>query len=212
MPVYKLVWRLGPVLAETPKVLSIIGILCSGQIFHVQQQIKQTWKQTKVWLSFKLNLRFETAQHFGQFSAPSDRDPHPHYSVSLTHLASVGSQTALRGKSLSTDVAVERPVFQSLDLRLVVSKVLLKVGQLDEGPTTLWYVALVRTLACKPNSQTKCNIQAILSVVKTHFTFYLFEILFTSMRRQKKTNRHFKWHSNWHWHWHCEFVKIICQK
>ena len=211
MPVYKLVWRLGPVLAETPKVLSIIGILCSGQIFHVQQQIKQTWKQTKVWLSFKLNLRFETAQHFGQFSAPSD-DPHPHYSVSLTHLASVGSQTALRGKSLSTDVAVKRPVLQSLDLRLVVSKVLLKVGQLDEGPTTLWYVALVRTLACKPNSQTKCNIQAILSVVKTHFTFYLFEILFTSMRRQKKTNRHFKWHSNWHWHWHCEFVKIICQK
>jgi len=63
-------------------------------------------------------------------------------------LASVGSQTAFRGKSLSTDVAVERPVFQSLDLRLVVSKVLLKVGQLDEGPTTLWDVALVRTLAC----------------------------------------------------------------
>ena len=90
----------------------------------------------------------------------------------------MGSQTALRGKSLSTDVAVERPVLQSLDLRLVVSKVLLKVGQLDEGPTTLWYVALVRTLACKPNSQIKCNIQPILSVVKDHFKFYLFEILF----------------------------------
>ena len=155
MPLY-INWLEGsrPVLAETLKVLSIIGIPCSGQIFHVQQQIKQTWKQTKVWLSFKLNLRFETAQHFGQFSAPSD-DPHPHYSGSLTHLASVSPQTALRGKSLSTDVAVERPVFQSLDLRLVVSKVLLKVGQLDEGPTTLWDVALVRTLACKPNSQTK---------------------------------------------------------
>ena len=67
MPVYKLDWRLGPVLAETLKVLSIIGILCSGQIFHVQQQIKQTWKQTKVWLSFKLNLRLGTTQHFGQF-------------------------------------------------------------------------------------------------------------------------------------------------
>ena len=76
MPVYKLVWRLGPVLAETLKVLSIIGILCSGQIFHVQQQIKQTWKQTKVWLSFKLNLRLGTTQHFGQFcDAPTP--PHP---------------------------------------------------------------------------------------------------------------------------------------
>ena len=78
MPVYKLVWRLGPVLAETLKVLSIIGILCSGQIFHVQQQIKQTWKQTKVWLSFKLNLRLGTTQHFGQFcDAPPP--PHPHH-------------------------------------------------------------------------------------------------------------------------------------
>ena len=76
MPVYKLVWRLGPVLAETLKVLSIIGILCSGQIFHVQQQIKQTWKQTKVWLSFKLNLRLGTTRHFGQFcDAPTP--PHP---------------------------------------------------------------------------------------------------------------------------------------
>ena len=186
MPVYKLVWRLGPVLAETPKVLSIIGILWSGQIFHVQQQIKQTWKQTKVWLSFKLNLRFETAQHFGQFSAPSD-DPHPYYSVSLTHLASVGSQTALRGKSLSTDVAVERPVLQSLDLRLVVSKVLLKVGQLDEGPATLWYVALVRTLACKPNSQIKCNIQPFLSVVKAHFTFLRFCSHQWEVKKDKQT-------------------------
>ena len=191
MPVYKLVWRLGPVLAETPKVLSIIGILWSGQIFHVQQQIKQTWKQTKVWLSFKLNLRFETAQHFGQFSAPSDRDPHPHYSVSLTHLASVGSQTALSGKSLSTDVAVERPVFQSLDLRLVVSKVLLKVGQLDEGPTTLWDVALVWTLACKPNSQTKFRRFFLLWKTILYFIFLGF---CSYNEKSKKTNRHFKWH------------------
>ena len=190
MPVYKLVWRLGPVLAETPKVLSIIGILWSGQIFHVQQQIKQTWKQTKVWLSFKLNLRFETAQHFGQFSAPSD-DPHPHYSGSLTHLASVSPQTALRGKSLSTDVAVERPVFQSLDLRLVVSKVLLKVGQLDEGPTTLWDVALVRTLACKPNSQTKFRRFFLLWKTILYFTFLRF---CSYNEKSKKTNRHFKWH------------------
>ena len=186
MPVYKLVWRLGPVLAETPKVLSIIGILWSGQIFHVQQQIKQTWKQTKVWLSFKLDLRFETAQHFGQFSAPSD-DPHPHYSGSLTHLASVGSQTALSGKSLSTDVAVERPVFQSLDLRLVVSKVLLKVGQLDEGPTTLWYVALVLTLACKPNSQTKFRRFFLLWKLILYFTFLRFCSYNEKSKKDKQT-------------------------
>ena len=65
------------------------------------------------------------------------------------HLARVGPQTAFCGKPLSTDVAVERSVLQPLNLRLVVSEVLLKVGKLDEGATALWYVALVRTFTCK---------------------------------------------------------------
>ena len=79
MPLY-INWLEGsrPVLAETLKVLSIIGIPCSGQIFHVQQQIKQTWKQTKVWLSFKLNLRLGKTQHFGQICAPPP-PLHPHH-------------------------------------------------------------------------------------------------------------------------------------
>ena len=64
------------------------------------------------------------------------------------HLARVSPQTALCGESLSTDVAVERSVLQPLNLGLVVSEVLLQVGQLDEGSTALRYVALVRTFTC----------------------------------------------------------------
>ena len=45
--------------------------------------------------------------------------------IRYAHLASVGPQTALCGKTLSTDVAVERSVLQPLNLGLVVSEVLL---------------------------------------------------------------------------------------
>ena len=44
-----------------------------------------------------------------------------------TYLPGVSPQTALGGEPLSADIAVERSIFQSLDLGLVVPKVLLQV-------------------------------------------------------------------------------------
>ena len=55
----------------------------------------------------------------------------------MTDLRRVGPEAGLGGETLSTYVAVERTIFRSLHLRIVVSQVLLKIRQLDEGTPAL---------------------------------------------------------------------------
>lgn len=70
------------------------------------------------------------------------------------------SETALSGKALATDVAMEGPVLSPLDLGVMVPQVLLKVGELDEGASTVGEVAFVRTLAWK---ERKLGLSPVLS-------------------------------------------------
>ena len=56
-------------------------------------------------------------------------------------------ETALCSEPLAADVAVEGSVFQPLNLRLVITKVLLQVGQLDERSPTLRNVTFVGALS-----------------------------------------------------------------
>lgn len=65
-----------------------------------------------------------------------------------SYLGGVRSERALRCEALAADVAVEGPVLGALDLGVMVAKVLLQVGELDEGPPALGQVALVGPLAC----------------------------------------------------------------
>ena len=59
----------------------------------------------------------------------------------------MGPEAALSGEALAADVAVEGSVFQSFNLGLVVTEVLLKVRQLDERSATLGNVTFVGPLA-----------------------------------------------------------------
>jgi hypothetical protein len=59
----------------------------------------------------------------------------------------MGSETGLGGEPFAADVAVEWPVLGSLHLGVVIAKVLLQVGQLDERASAVGKVAFVRTLA-----------------------------------------------------------------
>lgn len=59
----------------------------------------------------------------------------------------MGSETGLGGEPFAADVAVEGPVLGALDLRVVVAKVLLQVGQLDERASAVGKVTFVRPLA-----------------------------------------------------------------
>ena len=72
------------------------------------------------------------------------------------YLSGMCSQTALGGKSFAAYVAVERPVLQPLQLRLVVPQVLLEIGQLDEGTPTVGHVALVRPFTWKQDTLHDC--------------------------------------------------------
>ena len=56
-------------------------------------------------------------------------------------------EAALGSEPLAADVAVEGSVFQPLNLRLVITKVLLQVGQLDERSPTLRNVTFVGALS-----------------------------------------------------------------
>ena len=56
-------------------------------------------------------------------------------------------ETTLCSEPLAADVAVEGSVFQPLNLRLVITKVLLQVGQLDERSPTLRNVTFVGALS-----------------------------------------------------------------
>jgi hypothetical protein len=67
--------------------------------------------------------------------------------VSRVYLSGVGPQRGLRGKPLAANVTMEGTIFQPLELRLVIAKVLLEVRQLDEGAAALQNVALVRPLS-----------------------------------------------------------------
>lgn len=67
----------------------------------------------------------------------------------------MGPQRALGGEALAADVTVEGPVLHPLQLGVVVTEVLLKVGELDEGPAALRQVALVRPLTCRREHETR---------------------------------------------------------
>ena len=82
------------------------------------------------------------------------------YINTVTHLSSVGPQTALCGEALATDVAVEGSVFQSFNLWLVVTEVLLQVRQLDERSATLGNVTFVGPLSCNIKYQSSIALLA----------------------------------------------------
>jgi len=60
----------------------------------------------------------------------------------------VGAQTGLGGETLAADGAVERPVFGPFHLGVVVTEMLLQVGQLYESSSALGQVASVRPFSC----------------------------------------------------------------
>lgn len=65
----------------------------------------------------------------------------------MAYFGRMRPQTGLRGESFSADVTVEGPVLRPLDLSVVISKVLLKVRELDERSSAIWEVALIGPLA-----------------------------------------------------------------
>lgn len=62
-------------------------------------------------------------------------------------LRCVRTQAGLGGKTFTTNIAVKRPVLGPLRLAVVISKVLLQVGQLNESTTTLGHMAFVGAFA-----------------------------------------------------------------
>lgn len=67
----------------------------------------------------------------------------------LTYLCRVGAQTGLGGETLAADGAVERPVLGSFHLGVMITEVLLQVGQLYKSSTALGQVTPVGSFACK---------------------------------------------------------------
>ena len=61
----------------------------------------------------------------------------------MAYFRSMRPQAGFRGKAFSADCTMEGPVFGPFDLSVVVSEVLLEVGELDEGPAAVREVALV---------------------------------------------------------------------
>lgn len=62
-------------------------------------------------------------------------------------LGSVCPQTAIRREALAADVAEEGPALGAFRLSVMISQMLLQVGQLDEGASAVGQVALVGPLA-----------------------------------------------------------------
>lgn len=57
----------------------------------------------------------------------------------------MGAQARFGCKTFSTDVAVKGSIFGPFDLSVVVSEVLLQIGELYKGSTAVWQVAFIRT-------------------------------------------------------------------
>ena len=83
--------------------------------------------------------------------------------VSQYYLSAVSPERGFGCESLAADVAVEWAVLQSLQLGLVIPKVLLQIRQLDEGTPAVWDVAFVRALTC--NRTEKMNHPQLVSYV-----------------------------------------------
>lgn len=66
-----------------------------------------------------------------------------------TDLCGMCSKTALSSKALATYIAMKGSVFSPFHLSIMVPQMLLEVGQLDEGSTTVWQVAFVRSFTWK---------------------------------------------------------------
>lgn len=63
----------------------------------------------------------------------------------MAYFGRVRAQAGLGREPFTADVAVERSVFRTLDLRVVVAQMLLQIRQLDKGPSALGQMTLVRT-------------------------------------------------------------------
>lgn len=82
----------------------------------------------------------------------------------------MGSKGGLGGETFAADGALEGPVLGSLQLGVVVTQVLLQVGQLDEGPAALGHVTSVRSLTLtRQDIWSSLQFRHPFPIVKIHF-------------------------------------------